>query len=153
MKPRRPGPASRGSRNPGCRNRPRWLGNRAAIGRRRPPTTTAAEEPRRPAGRRLVSCRVPGSNKLLRWTGLEFGYYGLGLSCKSSCKAVQESMVRRAKMNARFIFEFFTFYFIACTLMYRRLRNMRSGCVLYTVVISSTLSANLQFLLAVPLDH
>ncbi|CAD6206150.1 unnamed protein product [Miscanthus lutarioriparius] len=39
-----------------------------------------------------------GAQKLLGWAGLGLGTRGLGLSCKSSCGAVEECVVRLAKI-------------------------------------------------------
>ena len=39
-----------------------------------------------------------GAQKLLGWAGLGLGTRGLGLSCKSSCGAVEECVVRLAKV-------------------------------------------------------
>ncbi|KAF8733915.1 hypothetical protein HU200_014772 [Digitaria exilis] len=40
-----------------------------------------------------------GSQKLLGWTGLGLGLPGLGISCKSSCGAVEECVVRLARIT------------------------------------------------------
>jgi len=77
-------------------------------GRRKPRSSRSVRPADDPFLAAYLACTEDGANdggrgysgaqKLLGWAGLGLGTRGLGLSCKSSCGAVEECVVRLAKI-------------------------------------------------------